>query len=130
MAVDGKPHNPHFVDWLAHGHRDNAERIEKLETKRVAGPWIPAVLQNSWTAAGGSYGPVAFRRYGGDILEFRGHLKGGLTGTVAFTLPRPYWPTYNRSFTTDIDSGAGLFTLARVLISAADGTVTIYFPVT
>jgi hypothetical protein len=98
------------------------------------GPWVAPTLLNSWTNAGAPYEDIAYRwlfAQTGDTaeLEFRGHITGGATDTVAFTLDPDYlFLAGDVTFLTDvIDSGVP--TAARVYIDMGTGDVTVSFPV-
>lgn len=93
-------------------------------------------FQNGWDHAVNLFGSSEFERWGYRIcdggLEFQGHLAGGDTGTVAFTLPAGYLIfAGNPTFLTDIvDPDTGDFTVARVEIDMGSGDVTIVWPAT
>ena len=91
--------------------------------------WQSPPWQNGWSWLGTSY--VGFRHGLDGDTEFTGTVDttGATSGTVAFTLPSPWWPVSAYSFITDLDLGGGLFSAARVAV-ATNGQVTIYFPIT
>lgn len=89
--------------------------------------WQSPPWQNGWTYLGTDY--VAFRHGLDGLTEFKGTVDstGATTGTVAFTMPTAF-SAEPFSFLTDLDLGTGSFNAARVVV-AANGEVTIYFPI-
>lgn len=127
---------------LAGHDRDNRALFAR---RIVPGRWIIPELLNGWENAGDPYEDIAYRRGLGSTIEFRGHIQGGASGSVAFIIPTPdipadinqldgeISPLYSLlgdvSFLTDIVNGVG-FSVARVYINNTTGEVTITFPAT
>ena len=91
--------------------------------------WQSPPWQNGWDWLDTAY--VAFRHGVDGLTEFTGTVDaaGATSGTTAFTLPVAYRGNTPFSFITDLDLGGGDFNAARVVV-AANGEVTIYFPIT
>jgi hypothetical protein len=104
---------------------DHQRRINILEanTGGGCGDWVEPILVNSWANAGAPYCDIAYRLCG-TTLEFMGHITGGASGTVAFTLQPEYVPSCDLSTCTDVIQ---LTTpgVAQIYVAAADGSVTI-----
>jgi hypothetical protein len=94
------------------------------------GPWVYPPLINSWVDAGLPFSDLAYRRgLGPQSLEFKGHITGGASGTVAFILDVDYWPDNDLSFLTDVGD-VGAFMVGRILVDSTTGEVTVTFPAT
>lgn len=52
-------------------------------------PWTAVTFQNSWANYGSGYQTCQYRRVG-DMLQLRGVMTGGVSGSVPFTLPAGY----------------------------------------
>lgn len=90
---------------------------------RAAGqqPWTAVTFQNSWTNYGGAYQACQYRAVG-DMVQVRGLIAGGTSGTTAFTLPVGFRPPGHIQFAQTSNATAGLATAAV----ATSGTVAIY----
>ncbi len=89
----------------------------------IVSPWIDVSFQNSWANEGSPFFDVQYR-WGVSGLEFRGHMSGGSSGTVAFTLPAAYRPAADVSALTDVVTGAAPAT-AQIYIESSTGEATI-----
>lgn len=87
------------------------------------------VWQNSFFYSGTNY--VGFRHGIDGDLEFIGVYDltlGAVTGTVAFTLPSPYWgQTFD--FTFPIFNGGTDWMMGVNSVNGTNGEVTVYWPV-
>lgn len=89
-------------------------------------------FKNNWKNAGDPYGAVAFRIFAGR-LEIKGHVNyyDADNGTVMFTLPSQYRPSYTVTFPAALSIG-GLetypqTTTGKVIIDSATGDVIGWF---
>lgn len=82
--------------------------------------WTVPTLTNSWVDFGTGFATTAYRKDGQGFVHLKGVVKGGATGTVAFTLPAGYRPGSIRMFGGGT-SGSGV---PRIDVGT-DGTVTI-----
>ena len=119
---------PYRRDTEASVLGDHQQRIRILEAELGGGGfdlevWIEPTLINSWANAGAPYDDIAYRTTPLG-LEFKGHITGGSSGTIAFYLNGAHWPTKTLSTITDVITlttpGA-----AQILVSSADGSVTV-----
>jgi hypothetical protein len=85
--------------------------------------WVIPTLINGWSNAGAPYDDIAYR-HAGTNLEFKGHVTGGASGTIAFYLQAAYWPTKDLSTITDVVTGTTPGA-AQIYIRASDGAVLI-----
>lgn len=129
-----------MADYQKDTGADLAENLHKRirDVERLAarlrhqtfppGPWIQPTLLNSWVNAGAPYANIAYRKYGGLGLEFKGHITGGASGSVAFTVDTAHLPSHDVTFLTDVVSG-GVPVVGRIEIDSSTGDVTITYPV-
>jgi hypothetical protein len=103
---------------------DHQRRINILEaTSGGCGNWVQPTLINSWANAGAPYDDIAYRLCG-TTLEFKGHITGGASGSIAFVLDAAYWPTKDLSTVTDVIT-TGTPGVAQIYVTAASGSVTV-----
>lgn len=88
------------------------------------GDWVEPTLINSWVNAGGTFDDIAYRLCEGNTLEFKGHITGGSSGSIAFILDAAYWPDADLSTVTDVITGATPG-IAQIYVTASTGAVTI-----
>lgn len=99
------------------------QRIRALEA--LAANWFYPTLLNGWTNVGFPYFDIAYRRgFGWRTMEFRGHITGGASGTVAWIidealLSSELLPEENITMVTEVKVGAE-FRLARVEVDVND----------
>lgn len=111
------------VDVLGNHER----RVSILEANPggsgVCGEWVEPILVNSWVNAGAPYCDIAYRLCG-NTLEFKGHITGGSSGTVAFTLGAGYIPACDLSTCTDVVT---ITTpgVAQIYVDSTTGEVTV-----
>lgn len=115
--------------------QDHQNRLRALEA--VAYTWYYPTLLNGWANVGFPYYDIAYRRgFGWRTLEFRGHIQGGASGTVAWIIDEALLnaevlPEENISFLTDVLVGTDA-RIARVVVDTNDdlgggvGAVWIY----
>jgi hypothetical protein len=121
---------PDTLDWLASRSNRASKDIRDLTRKRVAGIWLrPDTFVNSWDDAGAPYAPLAYRLMNYNSLQFRGHITGGASGTVAFTIIPPIMTLieHNLSYLTDVGT-VGNFSVGRIEVDYLTGDVTITYP--
>jgi hypothetical protein len=108
------------VDVLGN-HERRVSILEALSGN--CGNWVEPTLINSWANAGAPYCDIAYRLCG-TTLEFKGHITGGASGTVAFILDATYWPSCDLSTCTDVIT---LTTpgVAQIYVSSTTGEVTV-----
>lgn len=87
------------------------------------GNWQIPTLINSWENAGAPFDDIAYRQ-GPSGLEFKGHITGGSSGSIAFYLSAAWWPTKDLSTITDVVT-ATTPGAAQIYVAAADGAVTV-----
>jgi hypothetical protein len=103
---------------------DHQRRINVLEAlSGGCGNWVEPTLINSWTNAGPPFDDIAYRLCG-STLEFKGHITGGASGTIAFILDAGYWPPKDLSCVTDVITLA-VPGVAQIYVTAATGAVTV-----
>lgn len=110
---------------LARANVDTENRVSNLERRPSSGcgAWVTPTLINSWANAGSPYCTVEYRKCG-STLEFKGHISGGASGSIAFYLDAAYWPTCDLSTVTDVvrPTTPGI---AQIYVAASNGAVTI-----
>lgn len=114
------------VDWLSESRNRSRIQLEKLENKKIAGVWINPTYINSWANPGGTYENFAYRLFAIDTIQVKGALTGGVTGSIALYLLRPYWPLKDISILGSVVIAAA-FQSARLDIFAIDGSVKVNF---
>lgn len=62
--------------------------------------WTYATLNSPWYNFGGQYEPARYRKTIDGLLIMGGLIRGGTTGTIAFTLPVGYRPQYYQLMST------------------------------
>jgi hypothetical protein len=100
---------------------DNTANFEQLQAG-FANEWSSPLLEHSWVPYGAASSPPAYLR---DLLGFvhlRGAIKGGASGSVAFTLPEGYRPKV-RVDTAIVQNGAAAG--AYLQITAAGEVVPV-----
>lgn len=113
------------VDGVLGNH---SKRIGILEATpggaTPCGDWVEPTLINDWANAGDPFDDIAYRICDGDTLEFKGHVTGGASGSIAFILDAGYIPEKDLSTCTDVitDPVPGV---AQIYVTAATGAVTI-----
>jgi hypothetical protein len=93
-------------------------------------PWHEPTLLNGWANAGAPYDVLAYRAGFYDYtIEFKGHIEGGASGTVAFVVDTDLVPLQpiTATWLNDIVSGVG-FAIARIELDGASGEVTVTYP--
>lgn len=110
--------------------------------------WPPQLI-NGWSQPDDPYAQFAYRMHMDGSLEFKGYLKGGVSGTVAIELPDAptggsvdedgdpvggFWPPETASFLVDVfDPDTLQFTVGRMVVQGRNdvdpGFVTIYYPI-
>jgi len=117
----------HFA-WQADELNRHRNAINRLDKRNLTGPWITPTLLNSYVAPPSPMIKAQYRTVG-DSLEFRGHIDAtaATTGTVAFIILEPLWPTHDISFLTDIYNGAA-FGVSRCFINSVNGEVKLSWP--
>ena len=108
------------VDVLGN-HERRVSILEALSGN--CGNWVEPTLINSWANAGAPFCDIAYRLCG-TTLEFKGHITGGASGTVAFILDAAYWPSCDLSTATDVVT-ASTPGVAQIYVAAASGSVTV-----
>jgi len=88
------------------------------------GPWQIPSLINGWANAGLPYDDIAYRS-GPSGLEFKGHITGGTSGTIAFYLAAAYWPSKDLTTITDVVKLTPPPGAAQIRITASSGAVTV-----
>lgn len=128
MPLNNKATETGFFARQAELSNRNATDIDTINKRNHTTAWIPVTLLNSYANPASTYSNPFYRMYR-DELQFKGHIDAttATSGTVAFTLLRPFWPLKDITFLTDIYNGTA-FTYSRVLISATTGNVTISWP--
>jgi hypothetical protein len=108
--------------------RNHDKRISILEAvpggASPCGDWVEPTLLNSWTNAGAPYDDIAYRICEGNTLEFKGHITGGVSGSIAFILDVDYRPEADLSTVTDRVTG-GTPGIAQIYVTASTGAVTV-----
>jgi len=79
---------------------------------------VPGAFTNSWA----NYFDVGYRRVGNTVL-LRGEIKGGVSNTVAFTLPSGYAPPAQYVGPACLNDGSGNLC---ILVVQPSGTVAPY----
>jgi hypothetical protein len=88
-------------------------------------PWAPLALTSPWVDYGFSWIGAGIRRVG-DMVELRGLVAGGTSGTTIATLPIGFRPPGDLVMTTACDVGGGNV-FARI-DARASGAVIAFFP--
>jgi hypothetical protein len=110
---------------------EHEKDISYLLNESHVSEWIAPEILNSYEAPPAPMGGVRYRyNFKSNSVEFAGHLKvtSAVSGTVAFVIVQPFWPTYDISFLTDVTAGVGVFAIARIYISSINGDVTVTWP--
>ncbi len=71
--------------------------------------WKNAALKNGWTPYASGYAPAGYAKDSSGVVHLRGGIKGGTSGSIAFTLPkadRPHHALYLPIYTLDGSEGS------------------------
>jgi hypothetical protein len=98
----------------------------------VPGPkaWIDIALISPWTNLGSSTQDAQYRLVG-DMVQLRGKIKGGTTGSRAFALPEGFRPPTNLTIPATYywyPQGGGGTPDAATLLVIDNGAVEVFFP--
>lgn len=119
------PHQRSSVDGVLGGHERRIGILEAVPGGATpCGDWVEPTLINSWANAGSPFDDIAYRLCDGDTLEFKGHITGGDSGTIAFYLDADYWPAKDLSTCTDVITG-GEPGVAQIYVTSATGAITV-----
>jgi len=108
--------------WVSGGSGGGGGSVT-LDTWHVVGAAGEPAFQNSWVNFATGYPSASFRKGPDGRVSFRGAIKSGGSGTVAFTLPAGYRPPASAIFMTNTEAAAGV-TPGYVNVKA-DGTVWV-----
>lgn len=100
---------------------------EDVGTEGGGGLWITPTLLNGWMNAGSPYHDLQYR-LGADEVEFRGHITGGVSGTVAFNFPLTDRLSTDWEVLLEYDS-SGTPGVAMASCNVGTGDVTVVYPV-
>lgn len=92
-----------------------------LKADKQQEPWITPTLMNGWNAYAITT-PVKYMKNTIGIVEIRGSVKTGTTGTIIFNLPIGYRPSQIIEFVVATNSGTSVCTL----VIGTDGNVVAY----
>ena len=88
--------------------------------------WTAVTFEGTWVNGGGVRQTMQYRRVG-DRVEFRGQIKSGSSGTVAFTLPEGFRPPAEIPLTISSFSAGPV---EGALVVEVDGSVLVYVTTT
>lgn len=98
--------NTHIAGLIANALTCGYAPKEEVEGVATNGDWIDATLINNWVAFDSVRKP-AYRRCADGRVQFRGMLKNGAVGTVAFKLPSEFYPPFGMNFAVPSGGGYG-----------------------
>jgi len=105
---------------LANGDLINETWVDAVVDTITPTAWTAVTFQNGWSNL---VGLCQYRKVG-DMVQVRGIIKGGTSGSVAFTMPVGFRPPQTVRF--PISSALGDASgLPSATVSGIDGTVTL-----
>ena len=120
-ASDKQPPNE-LVPWLTQGHNQSRKDIDRLIQDPLVTQWIEPELLNGWAAPASPMAAVQYRYHmKTNALEFRGHLSGGVSGTIAFNIIPPFRPLYDMDSINTLANGEPV----NYRVSSETGDVTV-----
>jgi len=130
MTIPPKQPPNAIMPWMIGSTNEHEKDISYLLNESHVSEWISPEILNSYEAPPAPMGGVRYRyNFKSNSVEFAGHLKvtNATTGTAAFVIVQPFWPSYDISFITDVSAGS-TFYIARIYIIAATGEVIVFWP--
>ena len=112
---------------LTYGYKQNPQtcKPDVVVTGIKNDAWIPVTFQNSWVNFGGGYETAAYTKDAFGNIHIKGSIKGGASGSVAFTLPANYRPLERMVYANYVGSVPGYIEIdaaGNLSITGTDST--------
>lgn len=120
-----EPEDHEMLNWYAQGINKHDASIKYIFKRGLPGPWVKPVLLSGWFNPGGLEDKYQYRMFTPELMQHKGTLDGGSSGSVAYILLRPLWPPYDLHFTGNVLASGVLF--ARFDVSSVTGEVKVNF---
>lgn len=115
-----------MLNWYAQGINRHDAAIKYIFKRGLPGPWVKPILLNGWTHTGGVEDFFQYRMFTQELMQHKGTIQDGASGSVAYIVIRPLWPTKDIHFFGSVKNITPIVP-AVFNVSSVDGTVRVVF---